>query len=128
MRAVVTAGGTSEPIDDVRVITNLSTGRFGAAIANALAELGIDVTLLASSALASHPDWVDARVRVVPFHSFADLDQELTEALKEPAEFVFMAAAVSDYSPAPSQGKISSRANELTLHLTKNPKLLSTPP
>ena len=40
MRAVVTAGGTSEPIDDVRVLTNLSSGRFGAACASALADRG----------------------------------------------------------------------------------------
>ena len=36
LRAVITAGGTEEPVDDVRVLTNFSTGRFGAAIARAL--------------------------------------------------------------------------------------------
>ncbi len=126
MRAVVTAGGTSEPIDDVRVITNLSTGRFGASLANALAERGIEVTLLASRALSSHPDWVDPRVRMVPFRSFADLDEGLAQAVAEPPDFLFMAAAVSDYSPAPAEGKISSSADELTLTLKRNPKLLST--
>ena len=57
MRAVITAGGTREPIDDVRVVTNLSTGRFGAHIANALVARGVDVTLLASHALMLQPGW-----------------------------------------------------------------------
>lgn len=126
MRAVVTAGGTSEPIDDVRVITNLSTGRFGASIANALVEQGVQVTLLASAALASHPEWVDNRVDIVPFRSFGDLDDALTEAIAESPDLLFMAAAVSDYSPEPTSGKIRSSAEELTLRLRRNPKLVST--
>lgn len=126
MRAVVTAGGTSEPIDDVRVITNLSTGRLGAAIASALVDQGIEVTLLASAALASHPEWIDSRVTVVPFRRFADLDDALEEAIQVPPEFLFMAAAVSDYSPAPTTGKIRSTGEELTLRLRRNPKLLTS--
>ncbi len=126
MRAVVTAGGTSEPLDDVRVLTNLSTGRFGAAIAGALARRGWEVTLLASRALCGHPEWIDARVRVVPFSRFADLSARLDEALQVPPDALFMAAAVSDYRPEPAQGKIRSTSDTLTLTLTRNPKLLST--
>lgn len=126
MRAVVTAGGTREPIDDVRVITNLSTGRFGAACANALARRGVDVVLVASLDLASHPEWVDDAVTLKPFGGFASLDEVLGEALTEPVDMLFMAAAVSDYSPTPTEGKIKSTSETITLTLKRNPKLLAT--
>ncbi|MFT4624445.1 MAG: phosphopantothenoylcysteine decarboxylase/phosphopantothenate--cysteine ligase, partial [Myxococcota bacterium] len=97
--AVITAGGTSEPIDDVRVVTNLSTGRFGAQLANALAEAGVRVTLLASHALASHPEWVHPEVDLVPFGAFTDLRRALHAACDDRPDLVLMAAAVSDYAP-----------------------------
>jgi 8-oxo-dGTP pyrophosphatase MutT (NUDIX family) len=126
MRAVVTAGGTSEPVDDVRVITNLSTGRFGAAIASALARRGLEVTLLAGKALASHPEWVDSRVRMVPFGSTSELDAALTTSIETPPELLFMAAAISDYAPLPAAGKIRSDQDELVITLRRNPKILGT--
>lgn len=123
MRAVVTAGGTSEPIDDVRVLTNLSTGRFGTAIANALAARGVEVTLLAGRALDRAE--VDPRVRIVGFGSFADLSAAIDAEVADPPAAWWMAAAVSDYSPAPSAGKIRSDQETLTLTLRRNPKLLA---
>jgi ADP-ribose pyrophosphatase YjhB (NUDIX family) len=126
LRALITAGGTSEPIDDVRVLTNLSTGRFGAAIAHALVARGVEVTLLAGRALTAQPDWIPPEVRVIPFSSFNDLDLALRTALASPPDLLFMAAAVSDYSPAATAGKMSSDGDTLTLHLTRNPKLLTT--
>lgn len=126
MRAIVTAGGTSEPIDDVRVITNHSTGRMGAACANALAQLGWEVTLLASRALAQHPEWIDPAVEVIPFLSFEDLRRALDQQLASPPDALLMAAAVSDYAPEPAQGKIRSTSDTLVLTLTRNPKLLAT--
>ncbi len=125
LRAVITAGGTSEPIDDVRVVTNLSTGRFGAAIARALRARGVEVTLLAGKALARQPSWIPHGVDVVPFGSFVDLDRVLTKAVKEPPDLLFMAAAVSDYSPIPADGKIRSNADELTIRMVRNTKLLA---
>jgi len=126
VRAVVTAGGTSEPIDDARVVTNFSTGRFGAALARALIQRGVDVTLLASRALAAHADWIDPRAQVVPFGSAAELRDALHNALSTPPDLVFMAAAVSDYAPVPFEGKIRSDADELVVRMTRNPKLLPT--
>jgi ADP-ribose pyrophosphatase YjhB (NUDIX family)/GNAT superfamily N-acetyltransferase len=124
-RAVVTAGGTAEPIDDVRVVTNRSRGRLGAAIAGALADRGVAVTLLASRSLASHPEWIDPRVEVVSFESFADLERQLDAAIAEPPDLVFMAAAVSDYTPVASAGKLSSDAERLVVEMRRNPKLLA---
>jgi 8-oxo-dGTP pyrophosphatase MutT (NUDIX family) len=127
VRAIVTAGGTREPIDDVRFVTNLSKGRFGAAISNALVGRGVEVTLLASRELASHPEWVDARVRVVSFGSAADLDATLSRELAgEKLDLLFMAAAVADYAPVPVEGKIRSDADELVLRMRRTPKILGT--
>ncbi len=122
----MTAGGTSEPVDDVRVLTNLSTGRFGAALANALTARGVDVLLLASRrALDSRRIAIDPRVRRASFGSFAELASALEAAAREERpDLVLMAAAVSDYSPARAAGKLRSDAEALSLPLTRNPKLL----
>lgn len=121
MRAVVTAGGTSEPIDDVRVVTNLSTGRTGLAVARALRERGVDVDLLAGPGV--DPREAPAGVRVARFRSTADLEAAL--GAQEPPDLLFMAAAVADYSPVPHQGKLRSDADELVVRMRRNPKLLA---
>jgi len=125
IRALVTAGGTSEPIDDVRVITNRSTGRFGAAIALALIDRGVEVTLLAANALADRPEWLDPRIEVRRFGSFEELNIALTESCGVPPDLLFMAAAVADYSPDRQPGKIDSSAEHHSLVLRRNPKLLA---
>ena len=126
MRAVVTAGGTSEPVDDVRVLTNRSTGRFGAAIAGALARAGVETTLLASRAMTTRRDVaLHPSLRVVPYESYAELAELLEREARARPDLLFMAAAVSDYSPAPVEGKLSSSDDERSLLLRRNPKLLS---
>lgn len=124
VKALVVAGGTREPIDDVRVITNRSTGRFGMAIADALANAGVEVYLLASKLMVRiHKPRYDTRT----FDSFADLQREIERAAaKLKPDIVFMAAAVSDYSPVPTSGKIRSDAEELQITLRRNPKLLAS--
>lgn len=125
LRAVVTAGGTEEAIDDVRTLSNVSSGRFGAAIARALDRRGVATTLIASRALASRGEELRGRIEVVPFRGFADLDRLLAALEADPPDLLFMAAAVSDFAPAPASGKIPSDAASLDLHLTRNPKLLA---
>ncbi len=124
--AIVIAGGTREPIDDVRVITNLSTGRFGVAIARALKRQGIAVTLAASTGVAESLEDFPAAIR---FASYADLSGVIETLVREAgpssAPIVFMAAAVSDFSPVRSEGKISSDQEEITITLRRNPKLLA---
>lgn len=125
LRAVVTAGGTEEPIDDVRSVTNGSTGRFGAAIARALHHRGVAVTVLASSRMvASVP--VPRGVRVIPYGSHVDLARAMDTLLEDPPDQWWMSAAVADYTPAPAAGKIRSDLDTLTLTLTRTPKLLAT--
>ena len=74
--ALVTAGGTREPIDDVRRVTNDSTGNFGLVIARELASRGIETTVVASPP-AQELVRKDDRFKFVPFESFADLKDRL---------------------------------------------------
>lgn len=124
LRVLITSGGTSEPIDAVRVITNTSTGKTGAQLADALHSLGMLVTLLkAHKAIAPVSD-ID---KLLEFSSYADLAKTLQAELKAYSyDFIFHAAAVSDYSLAKGsvQGKMSSDKSIITLKLKRNPKLI----
>ena len=98
---VVTAGGTREAIDPVRVITNRSSGKQGHAIAEAAAERGARVTLVTASALPA-----PAGVETVRVESAADMEAALGRAARD-ADVVVMAAAVADFRPkAPSEQKV----------------------
>lgn len=122
MRVLLTAGGTREPIDDVRVIANSSTGRLGAALAEAFARAGHEVTLLHGSH-AARPDTGAGAIRCHAFGSSADLSALLDEHAPR-ADVVLHAAAVSDYLPERADGKLSSDAEELVLRLRRAPKLI----
>lgn len=133
MKALLTSGGTREPIDAARFITNLSTGRTGLLLAEALAARGCDLLCLcAAGALRPAGD----RIRVREFFSFADLNGELEKALAaESFDAVVHLAAVSDYSPsyieADGRGflpgraaKLDSSPQELRLTLRRNFKII----
>lgn len=95
MEVLITAGGTEEPIDGVRTITNFSTGKTGATIADIFYKKGFKVTLLTS--IRAVPPKKD--VNIVRFQSFNDLDRELQNLLATGRfKGVIHAAAVSDFS------------------------------
>lgn len=120
-KILVTSGGTQEPIDQVRVLTNKSTGSTGAAIADELTEMGFEVTYLhsESSALPS------SSVQLRSFTSFETLQNQLINVLGGGTyQAVVHAAAVSDFKVEnPFSNKMSSD-QDLTLHLKRNPKLV----
>jgi phosphopantothenate-cysteine ligase len=123
LRAVVTAGGTSEKIDDVRVVTNLSSGRLGAEIALALAEQGVRTELITSGIV---PKGGGRALNVVRTHSTADLQSAILDATAHTVDVFFMAAAVSDYAPQQARGKIKSDADQLVVTMGRAPKILPT--
>jgi phosphopantothenoylcysteine decarboxylase / phosphopantothenate---cysteine ligase len=121
VRVVVTAGGTREPIDAVRYISNASSGKMGFALARAAAERGAFVDLLeANTTLPEAPG-----VRVVPVSSAADMHREVMRLLPE-ADVVIMAAAVADYRPAGGgvDGKMGKRQEDLILRLEPTTDIL----
>ena len=95
MKCIVTAGPTYEPLDDVRRLTNFSTGRLGTELANFLVARGHQVTLLIS-AQATHGGERRAQ-RVEEFTTTANLREHLQSLSAKKASAVFHAAAVSDF-------------------------------
>jgi phosphopantothenoylcysteine decarboxylase/phosphopantothenate--cysteine ligase len=94
VRAVVSAGGTREPLDPVRYIGNRSSGKQGYAIAAELRARGAQVTLVTSSDLPAPAD-----VDVVDVETAAEMADAVLGAAVQ-ADVVVMAAAVADYRPA----------------------------
>jgi len=119
-RVVVSAGGTREPIDPVRFISNYSSGKMGFAIAAAAAERGATVRLVST---AQHPAHPGVQVRAVETASemLAALRDELSSA-----DLLVMAAAVADFRPAQAQATKIRREERpsLTLELEKNVDIL----
>lgn len=116
-RALVISGATLEPLDDVRVITNRSSGRSGHVIATELHRLGADVNLWQGHATEPVPSFLAKST--ARFSSHADL---LAMAQSAPlSEFgqIWMPAAIGDFAlAAPAPGKVPSdrRTWEITLH------------
>lgn len=125
-RILITSGGTEEPIDRVRSITNISTGETGKVLADVFSGLGYQVTLLKSQS-ALGPRRSRPGLEVKEFRTFQDLKSSLEESLRnQPYDAVIHAAAVSDYhvESQAKEGKIESSADEIMLKLKRNPKLL----
>jgi phosphopantothenoylcysteine synthetase/decarboxylase len=122
MKILVTAGATREPIDAVRFLSNVSTGATGAALADELARRGHAVTVLKGTGAVPPKNVSD----VETFSSSEDLLRRLQTRLSG-GDFaaVVMAAAVADYRPNKVlDGKMPSDAEERTLRLVRNEKIL----
>jgi phosphopantothenoylcysteine decarboxylase/phosphopantothenate--cysteine ligase len=104
VRVVVSAGGTREPIDAVRVIANRSSGKQGYAIAAEAAERGADVVLVSTVGLAA-PHGVE----LVAVETAAEMELAMSRAAAE-SDIVVMAAAVADFRPkVAADGKLKKR-------------------
>ncbi len=132
LRVLVTGGGTTEPIDGVRVLANLSTGATAALIAGYFTRCGHNVTLLRAHSARGAETGCDEET----FGTFAELDTALTRRLGgEDFDAVVHAAAVSDFAVEailvdgvvlpPGLAKLGSDSAP-TLRLRPNPKLLDT--
>ena len=119
---LVTAGGTREPLDDVRFLTNISTGITGEKIASLLSELGFDVTLdlAQSSSVKTNSSYTVSRFD--SFESLADLMK--SQLSQKKYDLVIHSAAVGDFSIDKIEGKMSS-TDDQTIRLKKNPKLVN---
>ena len=125
-RIVVTCGPSYEPIDEVRRITNFSTGQLGSILSNRLAQDGHEVICLRGSA-ASRSVTLDQRVMHTPFSTNEDLLEKLSAlAGREHVAAVFHAAALADFTVdrAHMTRKISSRIGPVTLKLIPATKLI----
>ena len=119
-KVLITSGPTEEPLDDVRMLTNRSSGKMGAAVARAALLMGAKVTVVAGPQKAPLPLRATA-VRVTTAQEM--LDASLMHA--KDADLVIGVAAVADYRPAKrAQGKIRSGEIE-SIELVANPDVIA---
>jgi phosphopantothenoylcysteine decarboxylase/phosphopantothenate--cysteine ligase len=119
---VVSAGGTQEPIDPVRVITNNSSGKMGYALAEAARDRGARAVLI--SAPTNLPD--PPLVKVVKVQTAQQMCDAVLSALED-ADALIMAAAAADYRPVTAaEQKIKKSNRELSIDLTPTTDILAT--
>ncbi|MBX3037051.1 MAG: bifunctional phosphopantothenoylcysteine decarboxylase/phosphopantothenate--cysteine ligase CoaBC [Anaerolineales bacterium] len=119
-KVVVTAGGTQEAIDPVRIITNHSSGKQGYALAQAAIDAGADVTLITTPVSLTPP----VGAKVVNVKSVQDM---LDALLKESADALIMTAAVADFRPKHvAKDKIKKRDGIPQIELEVAPDILKT--
>ncbi|HEX2802192.1 MAG TPA: bifunctional phosphopantothenoylcysteine decarboxylase/phosphopantothenate--cysteine ligase CoaBC [Phenylobacterium sp.] len=121
-RAIVTAGPTVEAIDPVRMLTNRSSGKQGYAIAQALAELGAEVTLVSGPTALPAPEGT----KRVAVESALEMLAACEAAL--PADIAVCVAAVADWRPTElGERKLKKgRASPPLIDLVENPDILET--
>ena len=121
-RVLLTAGPTVETIDPVRSITNASSGKMGFAIAQAAAEAGAHVTMVAGPTSLATPAGVDR----IDVRSTAEMAQAVFDRVADCDIFVAVAAA-ADYTPArPQAQKIKKSGGPLTVELEPTTDILAT--
>jgi phosphopantothenoylcysteine decarboxylase/phosphopantothenate--cysteine ligase len=137
MNCIVTAGPTFEPLDDVRRLTNFSTGRLGTELANFLTARGHKATLLIGESATWPGERKASAVKV--FSTTADLRAKLKSFSGKKVDVIFHAAAVSDFafgqiftetkagefSTLKASRKISTRAGAMLVELVPTPKIIA---
>ncbi|HCR69809.1 MAG TPA: bifunctional phosphopantothenoylcysteine decarboxylase/phosphopantothenate--cysteine ligase CoaBC [Anaerolineae bacterium] len=119
-KVIVTAGGTQEAIDPVRIITNHSSGKQGYALAQAAIDAGADVTLITTPTALTPP----VGAKVLNVKSVQDM---LDALLKESADALIMTAAVADFKPKHvAKDKIKKRDGIPQIELEVAPDILKT--
>ena len=119
-KIVISAGGTQEPIDPVRVITNNSSGKMGYAIAEAARDRGAEVILITAPTTLSDPPSITVKNVTTAAEMCSLVLSEVTDS-----DALIMSAAVADYRPKTSaEQKIKKSNSGLTIDLTKTEDIL----
>lgn len=120
-KVVVTAGGTQEPIDPVRVLTNRSSGKQGYALAQAAIDLGADTVLISTPTALMPP----VGARLVNVQTAEEMRQAVLREVQD-ADVLLMAAAVADFRPRHTASqKIKKQAGVTRLELEPTADILA---
>ncbi len=123
VKVLITCGATWTPIDDVRVISNISTGEMGHSIAQAFKRAGANVTVIEGP--VTHTLLAQG-IKIIKYRFFDQLAKLLKIELRKKYVIIIHAAAVSDFKLlGVRKGKITS-GRPLTLRLKATPKLIET--
>lgn len=121
-KVLITAGPTLEKIDDVRYISNFSSGKMGYALANEALKRGAEVTLVSGPVDLPKP-----KANFIGVHSAEEMHKTVEE-FKDTTDIFIMTAAVSDYRPKYKfEGKIKKEnqsKEEIKIELVENPDIL----
>lgn len=121
-RILITCGPTWVPIDDVRVISNISSGRLGQRIAEDLLKERAKVTLIEGPVATPLKN---KSLRILKFHYFDEMFSLIQKELTKDYDIMIHAAAVSDYHlDKPFDSKLSSQLKRLTLELVPTKKII----
>jgi phosphopantothenoylcysteine decarboxylase / phosphopantothenate---cysteine ligase len=120
-KILISSGPTAEPIDDVRYITNRSSGKMGAALARAALQMGAEVTVVAGPQRAAIP----IQATTIRIQTAEQMQREMLSNA-ETADLIIGAAAVADYQVAnPTKGKIRRSAAPIQLELIPNEDIIA---
>jgi phosphopantothenoylcysteine decarboxylase/phosphopantothenate--cysteine ligase len=120
-KIVITAGGTQEPIDPVRAVTNRSSGKQGYALAQAAIDLGAEVVLISAPTALSTP----VGVQRVDVSTAEEMLGAVQDAISH-ADALLMAAAVADFRPTkPAGQKIKKESGAPQIQLENTPDILT---
>lgn len=121
---LITAGGTREPIDPVRFITNASSGRQGIALACQAYDYGAHVTLILGTIDERLREKIPKGITIINAQQAQAMDKEVMKHDTN-ADVIIMCAAVADFRPCfPVQHKLKKDDGELCLQLEKTPDIL----
>ncbi|MHA1125848.1 MAG: bifunctional phosphopantothenoylcysteine decarboxylase/phosphopantothenate--cysteine ligase CoaBC [Candidatus Heimdallarchaeota archaeon] len=118
-KVVITAGPTRAWIDDIRFITNPSSGKMGLEIAKEAKSRGADVTLIIGPTTITIPN---IGLNIVRIDTTQDIVNTINDLSK--IDFFISAAAIGDYEPIKTKGKIPSKQAKLTIELKPTPKVI----
>ena len=119
-KIIVTSGPTAEPIDDVKVITNSSSGKQGRSIAIELTARGYEVVYVHSKMINTIPG-----IQNISFTNSEDLHKTIVAEINDTMS-IFMTAAVSDFTINKSDGKISRNSGKINLELIPNNDVIAS--
>ena len=119
-KVLISAGPTQEALDPVRYLTNHSTGKMGYALARMAMLRGAEVTLVSGPVSIAPPPFI----RLVPVVSAKDMFEAITANAPE-SDYIFMAAAVADYTPAQyADDKIKKHDGDMSIPLQRTKDIL----
>ena len=119
-KVLISAGPTQEALDPVRYLTNHSTGKMGFALARIAMLRGAEVTLVSGPTSIAPPPFVE----VIPVVSAQDMFDAITSHAPQ-ADYVFMSAAVADYTPAQyNDDKIKKQDGDMAIPLKRTRDIL----
>ncbi|KAA0007692.1 MAG: bifunctional phosphopantothenoylcysteine decarboxylase/phosphopantothenate--cysteine ligase CoaBC [Thermoplasmata archaeon] len=119
-KVLVIAGASAEPLDDIRVLTNRSSGRMGVALAENVFERDGDVELWLGWSREKPPEYL----RVKRFESVMDIHRMVEEGKAEGFDVIVLCAALANYLPEKHRGKIGSGKKELKIGFHEAPSIV----